>query len=129
APVKAAVKKVVVAAAKSEPVAPAPVPAKKAVVKKAPAKKPAAKTVVTKVIAKVDAGFGNSLFIRGTGPGMSWETGVAMSNVSADTWEWTTTSAKSAFECKLLLNDETWALGEDILVSVGASVTVEPSFQ
>ncbi|MCD8481618.1 MAG: hypothetical protein LR015_02415 [Verrucomicrobia bacterium] len=84
--------------------------------------------MVTKVIAKVDAGFGNSVFIRGTGPGMSWDSGIAMSNVSADTWEWSSTSAKAAFECKLLLNDEIWASGEDILVSVGASVTVEPSF-
>jgi hypothetical protein len=31
---------------------------------------------VTTIEAKIDVGFGNNLFVRGEGPGLSWEKGT-----------------------------------------------------
>src|SRR5258707_1285118 len=69
---------------------PAPVkaspPAKKSA---APAKKKVAtvsEPPATFISAKVDIGFGNHLYVRGTGPGLSWDTGLAMDCVGAGLW-------------------------------------------
>jgi len=112
-------------------------PAKKAV-KKAAAKQaapaapvkagPAKKVEQTSAIARVDVGFGNNLFIRGEGPGLSWDKGVLMENVSPYEWTWKTTRAKSDIEFKFLINDEQWADGDNLTVSPGGASISTPSF-
>jgi hypothetical protein len=104
---------------------PKPAAVKKPAVRKVASKKP---TSATALVAKVDAGFGNTVYIRGDGPGMSWEQGVVLENISATEWKWSNSSVKTAFECKLLLNDELWASGENITVLPGATLVVEPAF-
>lgn len=131
---KAAVKKVATkkVAAKKAVVKKAAVkaPAKKAAVKKAPAKKPAAKKqkVVTRVVAKVDAGFGNQVFIRGNSTGLTWDSGTLMKNVSADEWVWESTVVTSEVEFKVLINDSVWSVGANGVVFPGATVVFEPVF-
>ena len=87
-----------------------------------------AKEVVTTIVAYVDAGFGNELFIRGTGGDLSWETGVKMECVGATEWRFTTTNAQDLLEVKFLLNDDAWSQGENVVVPPGAELVVEPSF-
>lgn len=102
-------------------------PAKKTATKKAPAKKPAASKLTT-ICAKIDVGFGNTLYLRGSGAGLSWDRGVAMGNTTSDEWKWTTDTAKSSIEFKILINDEIWSAGPNSVVAPGARVDVEPSF-
>lgn len=118
--------------------------AKKAAVTKAPTKKspaPAAAAPVRKkspgapseapatfISARVDIGFGNHLYLRGEGPGLSWDHGIAMDCVAADGWAATLKGATSPVIFKVLINDDTWCTGNDYVVEPGQSVTVTPSF-
>ncbi len=86
---------------------------------------------VTIIVAKHDAGYGNNLYIRGEGAGLSWETGALMKNVENDVWVWTTNeTAKGAISFKFLLNDSTehWSVGDNLSASTGETTTVTPYF-
>lgn len=139
---KKAVKKVAAkkTVATSAP-ATAPAPAKKVVAKKVAAKKaPAAKKVAAKkvapaktvvktsIIARVDVGFGNSLYVRGEGAGLSWDKGVQLDNVSPYEWVFSSTQAKGDLTFKFLINDEVWAEGEDLIVAKGGTSISSPVF-
>lgn len=117
---------------------------KKTATKTVATKKVAAKTVLkktdsakapksvagalTRIIAKLDAGWGNSVYIRGNGAGLSWHKGVLMQCVDSDEWLWENKVAKGAVEFKILINDEVWALGDDLSVKAGETITCHPSF-
>ena len=126
---KKAVKKVAAKTATKKVVA-------KKVAKKAPTKKAAApkakisskQVVKTSIIARVDVGFGNQLYIRGAGAGLSWEKGLPLENVSAYEWAFATTKAKSDVTFKFLINDELWAEGDNIIVAEGAISISSPVF-
>ena len=132
----AAVKKP--AAAKAKP-APA---AKPAAAKKTAAKKPAAgKSPVVKkttakpapsptatVVAEIDIGFGNQLFIRGNGAGLSWDKGVLMTCVGNDRWEWSSDGLSSPITCKVVLNDTIWSEGDDLSLAPGETKVIRPAF-
>ena len=109
------------------------VAAKKAVAKKAPAAKKAisvkkSKTSVTRIHAKVDVRFGNTLFIRGEGGGLSWTIGTPMKNLAEDEWSWETKTADSGIVFKFLINDEIWANGDDLTVASGGTSISTPTF-
>lgn len=112
----------------------APVAKAKAVkavkVAKAPSPKPKAKgvAVTTTIVAAVDVGFGNSLILRGEGPGLSWDTGTAMECVADDRWSITLPESSQPIICKFLINDTTWSVGEDYTVLPGSSVVLSPVF-
>ena len=115
----------------------APAPARKSTVapKVKPAAQPAAPAIVAKptgsrvtIVAKADVGFGNSLFLRGDGAGLSWEKGLLLDNVSGDTWRTVLSGVEKPFAFKLLINDEVWSAGADFVASPGDTVTVTPSF-
>ncbi|MGZ0656768.1 hypothetical protein ACWPKO_06040 [Coraliomargarita sp. W4R53] len=98
--------------------------AKKPKVKKAPAK-----TVEkTSIIARVDVGFGNSLYVRGQGAGLSWDKGVQLDNVSPYEWVFASTQAKGNVTFKFLINDEIWAEGEDTTIAQGETSISSPVF-
>lgn len=133
APAKKAAKKV---AAKK-----AAAPAKKVAAKKAPAPKKAApkaaapkkvakskKGAETSILAQVDVGFGNQLYVRGEGAGLSWNKGVLLDNVSPYEWAFKTTKATGAIEFKFLLNDELWAEGSNLSVDPGTESVSAPVF-
>ena len=90
-------------------------------------KKTSAKAAVTTIKAKVDVGFGNNLFVRGQGAGLSWERGTPLVCVDGQTWSWSTPTAdKLTF--KVLLNDAVWAQGEDVVADPGKQVEISPRF-
>jgi hypothetical protein len=64
----------------------------------------------------------------GEGPGLSWEKGVLLENVSSDTWKTVLTGIEKPLAFKLLLNDQSWSSGADYVASPGDTVTVTPSF-
>ena len=103
-------------------------PAKKMM---APAKKRAAVTTqppATFISARIDIGFGNHLYIRGEGPGLSWDHGIAMDCVGNDLWTSAISNATLPVIFKVLVNDLTWNEGEDYSVPPGKSVLVTPAF-
>lgn len=101
---------------------------KKAAVKKTAANKASAKKTVTTIVVKYDVGLGNNIALRGDGPELSWETGTIMENTDADTWQWTSSSVKTAFEVKFLINDTEWSQGENFAVKPGTTSGFSPSF-
>jgi len=81
----------------------------------------------TIVAARIDVGFGNLLYIRGDGPGLSWDRGALMECASSDSWTWAT-PANRPFAFKVLINDERWSNGDDFIASVGTENVVSPEF-
>ena len=108
-----------------------PAPAAKAMAvedKKAPGQKSAVSAPRgTTIEAKIDVGFGNALYLRGQGPGLSWERGVPCECVNRNTWRWTAPRAEK-LTFKLLLNDSVWARGADLVIGPGEKVEVVPAF-
>lgn len=94
----------------------------------APAAKVVPSVVVTTISANLDVGFGNSLYLRGEGPGLSWEKGVRMECVADDRWSLALGESARPFVFKFLINDEKWCTGPDFTVSPGTTVTLTPSF-
>ena len=123
---KKTTKKVVAKRVPAKKVSPKKAPAKKAVAPKA--KIPTKKALKTSIIARVDVGFGNQLYIRGTGADLSWEKGLPLENVSSYEWAFATTNAKSDVTFKFLINDELWAEGDNIIVAKGATSISSPVF-
>lgn len=71
----------------------------------------------TRVLVTSYIGIGNRLFIRGEGPGLSWEKGVPLQFVSIGKWRWETNDAGAPIRFKLYKNDdlECSALGAQAL--------------
>lgn len=88
----------------------------------------AAAEAPTTIIAQIDVGFGNQLFLRGDGPGLSWEHGVPMTCSKDDQWTYHIQGASQPVTFKFLLNDVTWSTGPDFTVAPGATVVLTPSF-
>lgn len=84
--------------------------------------------VLTTLIAKIDVGFGNALFIRGEGAGLSWDSGLAMECVGNDLWRVVLGESQRGFTFKFLVNDLTWSTGPDYTAASGASLTLQPEF-
>jgi hypothetical protein len=124
---KKTTKKTAAPAAKA---APKPVKTVKAAVKPtvAPAKKKTGEPPVTFITAQIDIGFGNQLFVRGSGPGLSWDRGVAMECTGAGLWTASVKNASAPILFKVLVNDLSWSSGNDFVVAPGQSVTITPSF-
>jgi hypothetical protein len=83
----------------------------------------------TRLIITAYIGIGNRLFIRGEGPGLSWDKGVPLTFVSIGKWRWETNDASKAVTFRLYKNDETEcaALGERA-VEPGAQLELNASF-
>ena len=93
-----------------------------------PAAKVVPAVVVTTISANIDVGFGNALYLRGEGPGLSWDKGVRMECVADDRWSLALGESARPFVFKFLINDETWSAGPDYTVSAGTTVTLTPTF-
>ena len=114
--------------AQTAPAAEAKVPAKAA--KPAASGKAAAKpaAALTRVLAYIDVGHGNTLFLRGEGPGLSWETGVPMQWVGGGCWSWSAESAGQDVTFKVLINDQHWSGGDNRTVAPGETASFTPTF-
>jgi len=119
------------AAAPAPAPVPVPVPIKKPVIPVDPVNPPAAAPSVaafTAVTAQIDVGFGNALFIRGEGPGLNWNKGLALKNAGSSEWTISLPRATRPIVFKFLINDEVWSAGDDYKADPGALVVLQPSF-
>ncbi len=78
--------------------------------------------------AVIDVGFGNGLYIRGEGAGLSWDKGVLMTCLAPNAWHITLNGVLRPVTFKLLINDLNWCAGADYTVNPGGEVTVTPEF-
>lgn len=99
---------------------PAAAPTKVKAVKGAP--------VQTTIVARIDVGYGNALYLRGDGPGLSWEQGVPMECIAGDQWQYTLGESARPISFKVLLNDQIWSAGPDSVVASGSTATITPDF-
>jgi hypothetical protein len=107
-----------------------PAPATKVSAKKtaAPAiKKTVAKKPPTTITAHADIGFGNTLYLRGDGPGLNWDKGVPLDCLADDKWS-LTIDHTAPFVFKVLLNDLIWCTGDDYAAAPGATIEITPEF-
>jgi hypothetical protein len=77
--------------------------------------------------AKIDVGFGNMIYLRGEGQGLSWSQGIPLTCVNGSTWKWSA-EVTDKVKFKLLLNDKVWSQGEDLVAAPGQKVEVAPAF-
>lgn len=126
----AVVKRTVKAATAKTVKAPvAKAPAAKAPAAKAPAvKASAAKLPATAITALIDIGFGNTLYVRGEGPGLSWDVGVPLDCAADNKWTIALPASGKAVIYKFLINDLSWSAGPDYVTESGSAITVEPTF-
>jgi hypothetical protein len=74
-----------------------------------------------------DVGYGNRLFIRGEGTGLSWKKGIPVKNVAPDRWVWEAIDEDGA-EFKALINDECWEQGANHRIYGTELMDIHPTF-
>jgi len=82
----------------------------------------------TRLLATAYIGIGNKLYIRGDGPGLSWDKGVPMQFVSIGKWGWSTHEASAPVSVKLYKNDETAALSGGLTIEPGKHTEITALF-
>lgn len=82
----------------------------------------------TRLLATAYIGIGNKLFIRGDGPGLSWDRGVPMQFVSIGKWGWSTHDAAGPVRIKLYKNDESAALSGEVTLEPGRHTEITALF-
>ena len=91
-------------------------------------KKVASRPVATTITAKIDIGFGNLLYLRGEGPGLSWDRGIVMDCVADSEWQAVIAESARPISFKFLVNDLSWSAGVDYTAKPGSIVVLEPTF-
>ncbi len=81
----------------------------------------------TKVMIKYDVGYNNNLYIRGNGPGLSWEHGVLLQNIGPDEWIWEA-NLSTGCDFKVLINDQQYETGENHHIEDGTLIQYTPQF-
>jgi len=72
-----------------------------------------AKTNLTRIVIRYDVGFNNSIFIRGSGAGLSWDKGIKLMNTSRNEWVWETDKPFNSGAFKVLINDSQYEQGDN----------------
>ncbi|HTT57481.1 MAG TPA: hypothetical protein VMF63_10250 [Opitutaceae bacterium] len=73
-------------------------------------------------------GIGNKLYLRGDGPGLSWDKGVPLQFVSIGRWRWETGDASAPVNCKIFKNDKLEAPGGPITLAPGTEQEITAAF-
>jgi hypothetical protein len=73
-------------------------------------------------------GIGNKLYLRGEGPGLSWDKGVPLQFVSIGRWRWETGDATAPVKCKVYKNDKVEAPLGTLMLPSGTEQEVTAAF-
>lgn len=82
----------------------------------------------TRIIVHYNVGFNNFLSLRGKGANLSWDKGIVLKNLKSDEWIFEIETSFNTCEFKVLINDSQYEIGENHLISCGASVQYTPKF-
>jgi hypothetical protein len=80
------------------------------------------------IVANANVGWGNAIYVRGDGGGLSWDEGEPMLCVADDQWVWSYPEADAPREFKFLRNDRDWAFGDNHKVAVEKMSVFTPQF-
>jgi hypothetical protein len=80
------------------------------------------------IVINYNVGVNNTLYIRGTGPGMSWEKGIPLKNASYDQWIWEHNGSFETFDFKILINNSEFENGDNHHIACGEMLSLTPSF-
>ncbi|PZR05111.1 MAG: esterase [Archangium gephyra] len=84
-------------------------------------------SLTTTLVVKYPAGT-HTLYVRGNKLPLNWNSGIAMTKVSADTWTLSLPTLTSDLEWKPLLDDTTWSRGPNWTAKLHQRVEVAPRF-
>lgn len=82
----------------------------------------------TTLLATAYIGVDNKLFVRGDGPGLSWEKGIPMQFLEIGRWGWTTSEAKEPVRLRLYKNDTEPDPAGDYVLEPESALEVRPEF-
>lgn len=82
----------------------------------------------TSIIATAYIGIGNKLFLRGKGPGLSWDKGVPMQFLSIGKWGWSALKVTEPITCRIYRNDDEPAIDGDIEIQPTELIEISPRF-
>ena len=85
-------------------------------------------TGTTSIVANVMIGIGNKPYLRGEGPGLSWEEGVPMNFIEIGKWAWSPTRKNASLTVQLYRNDNDPDKTGKIEVKAGEKVEITPTF-
>ena len=115
----------------AEPVIDEPAPVENFSQVPAEEERPAAMTApdgLTRLTVVSYIGIGNKLYLRGDGPGLSWDKGVPLQFVSIGRWRWETGDATAPVACKIYKNDKLEAPGGPITLAPGTEQEITATF-
>lgn len=83
----------------------------------------------TRVVVQLDSKEGREVYLRGEGlTSLSWEKGVEMKQERSNEWVFETDEPFASGSFKVLINDQTFELGENHPLYPGASIRINPKF-
>ena len=85
-------------------------------------------TGTTSVVANVMIGIGNKPYLRGEGPGLSWEEGVPMNFIEIGKWAWSPSRKNASLTVQLYRNDNDPDQSGKIDVQAGEKIEITPNF-
>lgn len=80
------------------------------------------------IVARVNVGWGHTVYLRGDGGNLSWEVGTPLICLTNDQWVWSYAEDNAPREIKFLRNDTDWALGDNHIVTVEKLLVFTPLF-
>lgn len=86
------------------------------------------KNGTTTVVANVMIGIGNKPYLRGEGPGLSWDEGVSMNFVEIGKWAWSPPRKNASIQVQVYRNDEVPDKGGKVDVRPGQKLEITPDF-
>lgn len=84
---------------------------------------------VTIIEVTRDVGFGNTIFIRGAGDGLSWDQGFPMECIGSSSWIWAAHKSAGEIVFRLMLNDDTAFSTTVLSAPAGERTRVVPHFR
>ena len=86
------------------------------------------KTGTTTVVANVMIGIGNKPYLRGEGPGLSWDEGVAMNFIEIGKWAWSPPRKNASLTVQVYRNDQDPDQGGKVEIRPGEKIEITPEF-
>ena len=86
------------------------------------------KNGTTTVVANVMIGIGNKPFLRGDGPGLSWDEGVSMNFMEIGKWAWSPPRKNASLTVQVYRNDQDPDKGGKVEVRPGKKIEITPDF-
>jgi hypothetical protein len=86
------------------------------------------KNGTTTVVANVMIGIGNKPYLRGDGPGLSWDEGVSMNFVEIGKWAWSPPRKNASLTVQVYRNDQDPDNGGKVEVRPGQKLEITPDF-